>query len=62
MKKKKQKAERAATLTIKNPGKMSAAGRRDIATWLRDLAKHLVKSGKDFTEGKFVAGFNYFKK
>ena len=53
------KPKRAATITIKSPGKMTARGRRDIAKWLRQQADHLVKHGKDYTEGRFTAGYNY---
>ena len=53
------KAKRAASLVILGPGKMTTKGRRDIANWLRQQAKHLIKDGKFYTDGQFRAGFNY---
>lgn len=53
------KTKRAASLVIHSPGKMTAAGRRDIAAWLRQQAKNLVRDGKNYTHGRFTAGFNY---
>jgi hypothetical protein len=55
-----KKSKRAATLTIKAPGKMSKRGRKDIVAWLRQQAKHLAKHGENYTDGRFTAGFNYF--
>lgn len=49
----------AARLSIEGPGKMTAAGRRDIAKWLRDHAAHLLKHGKQYTDGRFRGSFNY---
>lgn len=49
----------AAVITIKAPGKMTARGRRDIALWLRQHAAHLLKHGKDYTEGRFTGRFIY---
>ena len=49
----------AATLTIHGPGRMSKAGRRDIANWLRRHASMLVKEGDKYTEGRFRGGFHY---
>ena len=54
-----KKSRRAASLVIQGPGKMSAAGRKDIATWLRKTAADLLRSGTEYTEGRFTAGFNY---
>lgn len=54
-------ATRAATLTIKSPGKMTKRGRKDIARWLRELADALEEQGEQYTDGHFTAGFNYFK-
>jgi hypothetical protein len=59
MAKKKRKTKRAATIVIHAPGKMTAAGRRDIAAWLRKTAGQLVRNGKDYTTGRFTAGYNY---
>lgn len=59
LKTKPKKAKRAATLTIQAPGKMTAKGRSDIAVWLMQQARHLVKDGKLYTNGRFTAGFNY---
>ena len=49
----------AAVITIKSPGKMTARGRRDIAGWLRRHADHLLKHGKDYTDGRFTGRFIY---
>jgi len=57
--KRKPRYKQAATMTIHGPGRMSARGRRDIATWLRRLAADLVKHGDQFTDGRFRAGYNY---
>lgn len=53
------KISRAATLTIVGPGRMTARDRRDIAAWLRKQAANLVRDGKNYTSGRFTAGFNY---
>lgn len=49
----------AAIVTIRGPGKMTARGRRDIATWLRRQAVHLLKHGTEYTDGRFTARFFY---
>jgi triphosphoribosyl-dephospho-CoA synthetase len=49
----------AATMTIHAPGKMTARGRRDVAVWLRRQADQLVRNGRDYTDGRFRAGFHY---
>ena len=46
-----------ATIVIKAPGKMTAAERKDIATWLRRHAEHLLKHGKEYTEGRFTGRY-----
>lgn len=56
-----QSVKTAATLIIHGPGKMSARGRRDIVAWLRRQADHLARDGKDYTVGRFRAGFNYIE-
>ena len=37
-----------ATLTIKDAGEMSDAGRADIAGWLRSQADWIEEQGKDY--------------
>lgn len=60
MKKKKvQKEQSAAVLTIKSPGKMTSKGRKEIAGWLRQQANNLVKDGKLYTDGRFTARYMY---
>lgn len=54
-----KKEKSAAILTIKEPGLMSARGRRTIAEWLRRQAKMLVKDGDRYTEGRFTARYLY---
>lgn len=56
---KSRKERSAAVVTIKAPGRMTARGRRDIATWLRQQAAHLLRHGKDYTEGTFRGRFIY---
>ena len=51
--------ESAAIITIKQPGKMTPKGRRDIAAWLRRHAEMLVKEGKNYTEGRFTGRYLY---
>jgi hypothetical protein len=54
------KTKTAATLTVKAPGEMTEQGRRDIATWLRRQATHLVRSGRWYSKrGRFTARFGY---
>lgn len=52
----------AAILTIKEPGKMHAKGRRTLADWLRAQATMLIKEGKNYTEGRFTARYLYSPK
>jgi hypothetical protein len=49
-----------ALLTIQKPGKMTDRQRKDIAQWLERLSKHLLKEGKNYTEGRFTARFNHY--
>ncbi len=49
----------AAILTIKEPGKMSRKGRRQIAEWLTRQAQMLVDDGDKYTEGRFTARYIY---
>jgi hypothetical protein len=51
----------AARMTINAPGAMTAKGRRDIATWMRRQADHMLKQGKQYTTGRFTAAFNYVR-
>lgn len=54
-----RKERTAAVITIHGAGKMTARGRRDIALWLRRHADHLVKHGKEYTDGRFTGRFIY---
>lgn len=40
----------AAVLTVFGAGRMTAKGRRDIAGWLREHAKFLLKHGAEYSE------------
>lgn len=54
-----KKTERAvATVTIKDAAKMTARGRKRIATWLRSRAVLLEKHG-DLLAGRFTARYFY---
>ncbi len=55
----KRKGKTAAVLTIRGPGKMTPRGRKDIATWLRRQAAHLLKHGAEYTDGRFTGRFSY---
>lgn len=57
--KRKRPSRIAARVTIERPGKMTPAGRKDIAAWLRMHAAHLLKHGKDYTNGRFVGRYHY---
>jgi hypothetical protein len=47
----------AAIITIKAPGKMTKAGRKDIAAWLRRHASMLLKHGEQYTDGRFTGRY-----
>lgn len=49
----------AAVITIKGPGRMTARGRRDLATWMRAAAKRLTRDGELYTDGRFTERFLY---
>lgn len=49
--------ERAASLVIHGPGRMTARGRRKIASWLRMHANMLLKEGNNYTEGRFTGSY-----
>lgn len=40
----------AASLFVYDAAKMTAKGRRDIAQWLRDHAKYLLKHGHEYAK------------
>ncbi len=46
-----------AQVTIKKPGLMTPAERKDVVDWLRAVAAHLRKHGKDYTEGRFTSRY-----
>lgn len=48
---------KAASLQIIGPGNMTAAGRRDIAEWLRKNAALLMRN--QLTHGLYRAGYHY---
>ena len=50
----------AAILTIKKPGEMTEKGRKDIANWLRNQARNLLRYGKKYNDtGDFRARYLY---
>lgn len=57
-KRKKKTANCAATVTIHRAGEMTAAGRRDIALWLRRTANLLTSKG-DKLGARFTARYMY---
>ena len=54
----KKKAKSAAIVTIKDANKMSLAGRRRIAKWLRSRADLLEKHG-DLFASRFISRWLY---
>lgn len=55
-----KKEQSAAILTINKPGAMNDKGRKEIAEWLRQNAKNLLKYGKDYNDkGRFIARYIY---
>jgi len=52
------KEKSAAILTIKKASDMSLRGKKDIAEWLRNQAKNLLKHGKLYSD-KFTARYLY---
>ena len=59
MKHTRNKRTSAAILTIKQAPKMTDAGRRMIAEWLRKQAWALVKEGKSYSPKIFTARYLY---
>lgn len=55
------KETRVASMQIQGAGEMTEAQRKDIAQWLRDHAKHLLKHGDNYAK-RFRAGFIYTSK
>lgn len=58
MAKKKFKGKTAAIVTLMQPAKMTAKGRRQIANWLRSRAKLLEKHA-DLMAGRFTSRYIY---
>lgn len=56
-----KKIDKVASLSIKQPGKMTDVERRDVAGWLRWQASQLSKHSKNYTDSRFTAGFNYVR-
>ena len=52
------KSKSAAIVTIKDASKMTAAGRRRIAAWLRNHATWLVESGNKYS-ARFTGRYLY---
>ena len=50
------KEKSAAVLTIRDASKMTPAGRRAVAAWLKRQSEFLAKNGKDFS-GRFTARY-----
>lgn len=48
-----------AMLTIQKAGTRTPQERKQIAEWLRMQAETLLKEGKNYTEGRYVARFIY---
>lgn len=53
------KLKTAAVVTIKAPGDMTPAGRREIARWLRKQAANLTRDGRNYTTGRFRVRWQY---
>lgn len=49
----------AAIVTIKEPGRMSRRGRKQIAAWLRRQAASLEKEGANYGPSRFTARYRY---
>lgn len=49
----------AATLTIKDAGKMTTQGRKDLVAWLRRQVSYFLKYGEKYTDGRFTARYLY---
>ena len=56
--KRKKKIKAAAILTIRDAADMTPEGRKDIAAWLKQQAKDLVKYGDDYS-GELRARYLY---
>jgi len=48
----------AAILTIKDANNMTPKGRKQVAEWLKEEAKNLIKHGKDYNK-RFTARYIY---
>jgi len=53
------KEKSAAILTLKEPGRMSKRGRKDIADWLRRQAAYFLRHGDKYSETRFTARYLY---
>lgn len=54
-----KKSKKAAGLWIDKPGMLTEQGRRDIAEWLREQAKQVLKDDLTAT-GRYTAGYHYY--
>jgi hypothetical protein len=54
-----RKERSAAVLTIHEPGRMTARGRRDIVAWLRRQAAYFLRHGEQYSETRFTARYLY---
>ena len=57
-----KKLKTAAILTVQGPGRMTAKGRQQIATWLRNQASLLKVYGAAYTTGRYTAKWYYTEK
>ena len=55
------KEKSAAIITIRDAEHMTAKGRREIATWMRQQADFLEQHGKEFSK-RFTARYLYNEK
>jgi hypothetical protein len=50
-----KKEEARAILTIKRAGMLTPTGQKEVADWLRQQAKNILKDGKNYSEAIFTA-------
>lgn len=55
-----KKLKTAAVVTIVAPGNMTEKGRAEIAKWLRNQARNLVRYGNKYrTDGRYIGRWQY---
>ncbi len=57
--KSKAKTQTAAIITVYGAPKMSYAGRRRVASWMRRQAEFLLKHGRELTPTRYTAKYLY---